>query len=147
MQKLESLLEHLLETSIISDGVLAQDSAQLAALWALRESIPESAAKCGPVYKYDLSVPVPKMYGLVELLRERMTEKGLYKEGDEDGGKIRKIAGYGHIGDGNLHVNMSAKSWDREIEEAIEPLIYELTGEFRAPFFPLLLASLFCSAG
>ena len=30
---------------------------------------------------------------------------------------------------GNLHVNMSAKSWDKEVEEAIEPLIYELTGQ------------------
>ena len=68
-----------------------------------------------------------------------MTEKGLYKEGDEEGGKIRKIAGYGHIGDGNLHVNMSAVKWDREVEEAIEPLIYELTGESGSLFLPFLV--------
>jgi hypothetical protein len=153
--KLESLLEHLLESEIISDGILAQDSTQLAALWALRESIPEAAGKCGSVYKYDLSVPVPKMYSLVEKMRERLTEKGLYKEGDEDGHKVRTIVGCessrliglpgdrarsthlvlmlycppidGHMGDSNLHINICAKKWDSEVEEAIEPLIYELT--------------------
>lgn len=90
---MESLLEHLLESEIISDGVLAQDSTQLAALWSLRESIPEAAGKCGSVYKYDLSVPVPKMYSLVEKMRERLTEKGLYVEGDEVNQKIKAIVG------------------------------------------------------
>lgn len=91
--KLEGLLEHLMEEEIISDGILAQDATQLAALWALRESIPEAAGKCGSVYKYDLSVPVPKMYSLVEQMREKLAEKGLFKEGDEDGYKVRTIVG------------------------------------------------------
>lgn len=90
------------------------------------------------------------MYSLVEKMRERLTEKGLYKEGDEDGRKVRTIVGCesllvsvcrrqgnpvltcvlatdGHMGDSNLHINICAKQWDSEVEEAIEPLIYELT--------------------
>lgn len=31
------------------------------------------------------------------------------------------------MGDSNLHINICAKKWDSEVEEAIEPLIYELT--------------------
>jgi hypothetical protein len=39
------------------------------------------------------------MYELVEKMRVRMTDAGLYEEGNEDK-QVRKIAGYGHIGDG-----------------------------------------------
>lgn len=87
-----------MENELIQDGVLAQDQTQFHSLWKLRELIPESAGKAGSVYKYDLSVPVPKMYSLVEKMRERLGEAGLWKEGG--GGRIREVVGYGHIGDG-----------------------------------------------
>jgi len=71
-EKLQGLLEDLMESSSIIDGVLAQDTTQFHSLWSLRELIPESAGKAGSVYKYDLSVPVPRMYSLVEKMRERL---------------------------------------------------------------------------
>lgn len=89
-----------MENELILDGVLAQDTTQYHSLWKLRELIPESAGKAGSVYKYDLSVPVPKMYSLVEKMRARLSEAGLYKE--EGGGRIREIVGYGHVGDGEF---------------------------------------------
>ena len=61
--KLEGLLEHLLESGIVSDGVLAQDATQVGSLWQLREGIPEAAGKLGKTYKYDVSLPVSGMYG------------------------------------------------------------------------------------
>jgi (R)-2-hydroxyglutarate---pyruvate transhydrogenase len=87
-----------MESSSIIDGVLAQDTTQFHSLWSLRELIPESAGKAGSVYKYDLSVPVPRMYSLVEKMRERLGREGLWKEGG--GGRVREVVGYGHIGDG-----------------------------------------------
>lgn len=141
MQKLGALLEHLLESEIIADGVLAQDETQVLSLWSLRESLPEAAGKLGKVYKYDLSMPVKDMYSLVEEARERFKEHGLDKDGS-----IKATVGYGHIGDGqslvrshttradegvcagNLHINIVANRWDPIIESAIEPWIYEATG-------------------
>ncbi len=99
-EKLQGLLELLMEKDLISDGVLAQDTTQFHALWSLRELIPESAGKAGSVYKYDLSVPVPKMYSLVERMRERLRDAGLLKDTSGGGGRIRELVGYGHIGDG-----------------------------------------------
>lgn len=61
--KLEGLLEYLLESGIVSDGVLAQDATQVGSLWQLREGIPEAAGKLGKTYKYDVSLPVSGMYG------------------------------------------------------------------------------------
>lgn len=95
LQKLGGLLEHLLESEIVSDGVLAQDETQLASLWSLRESMPEAAGKLGKVYKYDLSMPVKDMYSLVEEARVRFEEHGLIADGS-----IKEVVGYGHIGDG-----------------------------------------------
>lgn len=55
--------------------------------------------KAGAVYKYDLSLPVEKMYDLVEKMRQRL-------------GETAKVIGYGHLGDGNLHLNISAPRYE-----------------------------------
>ncbi|GAA5887750.1 hypothetical protein JCM5296_004479 [Sporobolomyces johnsonii] len=120
-EKLGGLLESLLENGTIADGVLAQDETQVQSLWSLRESLPEAAGKLGRVYKYDLSMPVKDMYSLVEEARERFKEKGI----DE----IKTTVGYGHIGDGNLHINIVAKDWSDKVEKTIEPWIYEATAK------------------
>lgn len=38
------------------------------------QGIPEALMKAGAVYKYDLSLPVEKMYDLVEEMRTRLSE-------------------------------------------------------------------------
>ncbi|PWZ03317.1 putative DLD2-D-lactate dehydrogenase [Testicularia cyperi] len=126
-EKLQVLLEDLMESGSIQDGVLAQDETQLQSLWALRESIPEAAGKMGKVFKYDLSMPINKMYDLVLDLRTRFDEHGVHGP-DKD---VGAVCGYGHIGDGNLHINIVAKSYDPKIENIIEPYIYEWTSKVK----------------
>lgn len=147
---MSGLLEHLIESEIIADGVLAQDETQVLGLWSLRETLPEAAGKLGKVYKYDLSMPVKDMYTLVEEARVRFEARGLIADGS-----IKSVIGYGHIGDGegltfpvmqfqetnpigrtkgNLHINIVANRWDAEIEACIEPWIYEATGRFTTSF-------------
>jgi len=100
LQKLSALLEHLMSEDIVLDGVLAQDTTQFQRLWSIRESAAEAAGKTGSVYKYDVSVPVPKMYGLVQKMRERLRTAGLLEGDGQPDGKCRAVAGYGHCGDG-----------------------------------------------
>ncbi len=123
LQKLTGLLEELMESGLIADGVLAQDETQAQGLWSLRESVPEAAGKQGSVFKYDLSMPIEKMNELVEDMRKRLGEKGAMGNG------IKSVVGYGHIGDGNLHINIVADSYDPKIEALIEPYIYEWTSK------------------
>ncbi|KAG0142559.1 hypothetical protein CROQUDRAFT_673458 [Cronartium quercuum f. sp. fusiforme G11] len=66
------------------------------------DEIPEAAGKFGKAYKYDISFSVSVMYDVV-----------------------KAVLGYGHIGDGNLHINIVSRQWDSEVERAIEPWIYE----------------------
>ena len=53
---------------------------------------------------------------MVELLKERLVEKA------------RIVIGYGHIGDGNLHVNVTSDGFSREVLDLIEPFIFDYAG-------------------
>lgn len=46
--KLEAFLEEAYNDEIVVDGIIAQDSAQQAAIWNLRESISEGLRQAGP---------------------------------------------------------------------------------------------------
>lgn len=76
-----------------------------------------ASLSAGVVYKYDLSMPTSKMYELVEDVRQRVRHfPGVM------------VVGYGHVGDGNLHLNVSsAQGFNTELEHALEPFVYEWT--------------------
>lgn len=122
-EKLEHLVEHLMESDIVSDGVLAQDQTQIQSLWAWREGITECLGHWGAVYKYDLSIPLPQLYSLVEDTRARLTSAGLV--GDDDTYPVVAVVGFGHMGDSNLHLNIATRRFDKAVEKEIEPFVYE----------------------
>lgn len=117
-EKLEAFLLGSMEGGLISDGVLAQDMNQASSFWRIREGVSEAVMKAGAVYKYDLSLPVEKMYDLVEEMRTQL-------------GASANVMGYGHLGDGNLHLNISTPQYDDNILAQIEPFVYEWTSKHR----------------
>ncbi|KAI0348638.1 FAD-binding domain-containing protein [Trametopsis cervina] len=126
--KLNGLLESLLEadTPLINTGVLAQSPAQFSQLWAIREGITESVGKEGKAYKYDISVPLGSFKEVVDTTREHLRSKGLLRDD-----AVQHVIGYGHVGDGNLHLNVIAAAYTPEIEEALEPFVYELVASYK----------------
>lgn len=123
MEKLEAFLESVMGEGIVADGVLAQDETQFQAIWRWREGITEALSHLGGTYKYDVSIPLPELYQLVEDCRERLTKMGFV--GDDDSFPVRAVVGYGHMGDSNLHLNISVRQYSKEVEKAIEPWVYE----------------------
>ncbi|KAI9834547.1 MAG: hypothetical protein M1819_002923 [Sarea resinae] len=126
-EKLERFLEHVMGEEIVSDGVLAQDETQIRSLWSWREGIPECLGHWGGVYKYDLSIPLPELYKLVEETRERLTSAGLV--GNDDKFPVVGVVGYGHMGDSNLHLNIATRRFDKQVEKQLEPFVYEWTAK------------------
>lgn len=122
-EKLEKFLEFVMENEIVSDGVLAQDSTQVKALWGWREGIPECLGHWGGVYKYDVSIPISELYDLVNETREKISEAGLL--GDTDEHPVVGVVGYGHMGDSNLHLNVAVRRYDKQVEKVLEPFVYE----------------------
>ncbi|KAI0735285.1 FAD-binding domain-containing protein [Earliella scabrosa] len=126
--KLNSLLESLMdaEQPLINTGVLATSPAQFSALWAIREGLTEAVSKEGKAYKYDISVPLNKFQEVVNKTREHLRQKGLMRED-----AVKYVVGYGHVGDGNLHLNVVAAAYTPEIEAALEPFVYELVASYK----------------
>lgn len=90
-----SLFEDCVAQGLVADGVISQSVAQARGLWRLREDISETISRWTP-YKNDLSVVVsrvPDFLSEVETLVNRA-----YPEFE--------ILWYGHIGDGNVHLNI-----------------------------------------
>ena len=120
--KLEAFLESAMEEELVVDGVVAQDETELKNLWQWREMIPESSQAGGGVYKYDVSLPLKDLYSLVEAANTKLTEAGLVGEAPKP---VIQAIGYGHVGDGNLHLNVAVREYSKDVEKALEPFVYE----------------------
>jgi FAD/FMN-containing dehydrogenase len=81
--------------SWVGDGVLSQSEAQARDLWRLREGISESIAPFTP-YKNDVSVKVSQVPQFLVEIEDVVSHR--YPD--------LEVCWYGHIGDGNLHLNI-----------------------------------------
>ncbi|ADO69233.1 FAD-binding oxidoreductase [Stigmatella aurantiaca] len=92
----EAWLGSLFERGLVTDGTQAQGASQAAELWALRESISESLSATGLPHKNDISLPIAAL----EAFCGELDAFFLARYPDWE------ICLFGHIGDGNLHVNV-----------------------------------------
>ncbi|MBK9295206.1 MAG: FAD-binding oxidoreductase [Oligoflexia bacterium] len=92
---LEKFVEHAFNKGLIVDGLIAQSSTQAQEFWGLRENISESLSQLAVVHKNDISIPISKISQFSFELN-KLIEKNY--PGIE-------VIVFGHIGDGNLHIN------------------------------------------
>jgi FAD/FMN-containing dehydrogenase len=95
--RFEQFLGAELESQRVRDAALARSGAQRAAFWYLREHIPEAQTREGASIKHDVSLPVAR---LAEFVAEAERRLALLAP-------RARVVGYGHVGDGNLHFNLS----------------------------------------
>ena len=129
--KLEKFLEQGFEEGVIADGVLSMSSSDFKELWSLRENITESIATHGWVHKNDISVPIKCLDTFVEKLESILVSKNTDIE----------VILFGHVGDGNIHINYSQSKTDSQeqfkkqvikIEKEVFALIKSLSGSISA---------------
>ena len=116
--------------------VVGANAKHASALWNLRERISLALKRAGATYKYDLSLPTETMYDVVEALRARVLRAKRKEESDEkktdssaffDYDTV-SVMGYGHLGDGNLHLNVSSPGgYHAALLSLVEPFVYEWT--------------------
>jgi FAD/FMN-containing dehydrogenase len=130
-QALEALLESALEKGLIVDATLAASGEQRAALWRLRESLPEAQKHEGGSIKHDVSVPVSKTPEFLE----RATQAVIAALPG-----LRPVP-FGHLGDGNIHFNLSqpvgadkAEYLDQwaKMNRLVHDIVADLGGSFSA---------------
>ncbi|MFO0558152.1 MAG: FAD-binding oxidoreductase [Polyangiales bacterium] len=94
--ELETWLGSLFERGVVLDGVMSQNSSQARAMWELREGISESLSATGLPHKNDIALPIASLRAFCDELDGVFSERYPGWE----------ICLFGHIGDGNLHVNV-----------------------------------------
>lgn len=130
-RSLESALAGMLTDGLVQDATLAASATQAAGLWALREGLVEAQKSIGESLKHDIAVPVSKVPAF---LNEALPLVQRLVPG------IRPLP-FGHIGDGNLHFNLSqpagmaAKDFIARRDDvalAVHDLVMQMGGTFSA---------------
>ncbi len=127
---LEALFAAGVEAGLMEDGMIAQNEAQRAAFWAIRETIPEANRRVGSISSHDISVPLGALADFIAEGGRRIATLGTFR-----------INCFGHVGDGNLHYNvfpMPGKTRadhmaERdEIKRIVHDLVHEMDGSVSA---------------
>lgn len=94
---LEAALGEAVEEGLIADAAIGASGAQDAALWRLREGVPEAQTREGASIKHDVSVPLSRLPDFLEQASAACIAAlpGV------------RPCGFGHFGDGNIHFNLS----------------------------------------
>ena len=125
-QKLDGFMSAALAAGMVLDGALAADGRQAARLWAVRDDATAALFRRGIVLKYDLSFGTTTMYDVVGAVRERLAALQQQQYNHDV-----VVTGFGHLADGNVHLNISLLGRDAAAGDAlrllIEPFIMEGT--------------------
>ena len=128
---IESILAEGIETGLIVDAILAQSESQKNALWKLRDDMGPAQGKEGVSIKHDIAVPVHLVPQFLE-----QGAKAVAKVAPQG-----RLAAFGHLGDGNIHFNVSQPrggdgkeflGQQAAINDAVHSLVLELGGSISA---------------
>jgi FAD/FMN-containing dehydrogenase len=129
---LEETLAQAQADGLVLDAVFAASTAQARAFWKLRDSINEAQKPEGASIKHDVAVPVSRVAEFVARATEA-AEAALLG--------VRVVA-FGHVGDGNIHFNLTQplQGWTREkflgewerMQRIVHDIVMEMNGSFSA---------------
>ena len=110
-----------LDRAGIEDAVIADDTVSRERLWALRESHADAINAAGVPHKLDVGVPLAELGPFLEAVTAAVGAFG-----------ARPIL-FGHLGDGNVHVNLLGPDADDErADDAVLQLVLDHGGTISA---------------
>jgi FAD/FMN-containing dehydrogenase len=124
---LEDALGAAMERGDVLEAAFAESIAQRAALWRLRESVPEAQRHEGASIKHDVSVPVAALPAFLSQAAAAVARVA----------PTARLVAYGHVGDGNLHFNLSAPAGTGDdsgflaLKDAVGEAVHACVHEFR----------------
>jgi FAD/FMN-containing dehydrogenase len=115
-------LAEALQRAGIEDALIADETTSRERLWTLREGHTEAINAAGIPHKLDVGVPLDQLGGFVERVPEAVKAAG-----------GESVILFGHLGDGNLHVNvLGAAPDDTRLDDAVLELVLECGGTISA---------------
>lgn len=110
----ENVLTGALEAGEVLDAVIAKSDAERKAMWSLRDDVAQ-VTRDGPVSAFDVSLKIDDMPGYLEEVRNALAARW---------GTACRLVVFGHLGDGNLHLMISAGDGSSGIHQQIEASVY-----------------------
>jgi D-lactate dehydrogenase (cytochrome) len=130
-KQMENLFEVALNKNIVLDGVIAESTQQRKDLWVLRDGLNEAQKPEGGSIKHDISIPINNVSKFINEATYSV-EKFLPES---------RVVAFGHIGDGNIHFNISQpiksnkedflKKW-KSVNKIVFDIVNDLDGSFSA---------------
>ena len=114
-------LAEALEAAGIEDALIADDTASREGLWSLREGHTDAINAAGIPHKLDVGVPLNRLASFLE----RVSEVAAAAGGE-------RVVLFGHLGDGNVHVNVLGAADGTEVDDAVLELVIEYGGTISA---------------
>jgi FAD/FMN-containing dehydrogenase len=111
----ENALQQAFENGLAADAVIAQSRQQRQDLWAIRDDIHWMIEQMFPPLAFDISLGIPDMAAYVEEVRRDLLE--VWPEA--------RMAVFGHIGDGNIHLVITIGSMDEQDKQRVEHIVYD----------------------
>ena len=130
-QQMEDLFELALNKKIVLDGVIAESTQQRKELWVLRDGLNEAQKPEGGSIKHDISVPINNVSKFIDSA-SKCVKKFIPSS---------RVVAFGHIGDGNIHFNISQplkqdkneflNKWN-DVNKLVFDIVESLNGSFSA---------------
>ena len=119
----DTLAAALAESTVVLDAAVATSGPDRARLWRFREAHPEVAAQLGIVHKLDVTLPTAALGEFCVTTRQQIAARWP--------DAVTLI--YGHVGDGNVHVNVVLPDADGHlVDDLVLALVVERHGSISA---------------
>jgi len=112
-ERFEAVLMAAVDKGLAADCVVALSASERAAIWAMRDDV-DQFHQFRPWFGFDVSMPIRHMETYVTEVRAQLNA--------EFPGNVCFV--FGHMGDGNLHLNVHVGGGDPEARHAVEEILY-----------------------
>lgn len=118
--RFERFMEGCLEAGLLEDAALAQSYDDARAFWAVRDATGEFTALMGERTEFDLGLPIAQIGACAAALEAALKQR--WPEA--------VTIFYGHLGDGNIHLQVATPGTTPHPDHAIEALVYAIMRDF-----------------
>ena len=112
-ERFEHILTGVVDKGLAADCVVAMSAAERQGIWAMRDDV-DQFHQHRPFFAFDVSMPIPRMESYVAEVRSRLNSAW----------PNNVCFVFGHMGDGNLHVNVHVGPGDIQTRHRVEEIIY-----------------------
>ena len=118
MEAIEAFLAASLEEGLIADALIARSTREVREIWSVREGHPIEALP--NLLNFDVSLPIGRIGDYAEACTAALLKRW----------PAAHVSFYGHVGDSNVHICVSANYGPGEDMHNVDDIVYGVLGDY-----------------